>query len=138
MNHPFLLPAPVIAARNNAQQLKVIMNLPVRLTTENQVIDVLPLTDDPNYVPKRVRKNLDYVSFDYPSLDDLILFFGSCRKNDLLTIKEVAGIYQVAPRTINSWVNLGLIKRYRIAPGFTVYKRNELPSLNVLYGPYEL
>lgn len=138
MNNDFLLPTSVVAARNNAQQLKVIMNLPVRLTTENQVIDVLPLTDDPNYLPKRRRRTSSVVSIIWPTPNDLIRFFHTCQENDLLNNKEVAAIYQVHPRTIRSWVAKGILQNYRLAQHLTLYKRSELPSVEKIYGAYVL
>lgn len=138
MNNDFLLPTSVVAARNNAQQLKVIMNLPVRLTTDNQVIDVLPLTDDPDYLPKKIRRNSGVGKMLWPTANELIRFFHGCRENDLLNNREVASIYQVHPRTIRVWVSKGILRNYRLAQHLTLYKRSELPSIEKIYGPYAL
>jgi hypothetical protein len=133
-----LLPTSIVAARNHSQQLKVIMNLPVRLVSEDQVIDVLPLQDDPNYVPKRIRRNYEEITFLYPNANQLIHFFYGCEENNLLTIKEVAAIYSVSKRTIHTWTSKGLIFSYRLAPSMTFYKKSELPTIAQIYGPYEV
>lgn len=137
-NDLIVLPKEMVAARTYGHQLKVLMNLPVRLVSENQVLDVLPLTDDPNYVPKRRRKRSDLMPITYYTLNEMLLFFNGCILDDLLFPTDVAKIYQIDVSTVFKWSKIGLLKKYRLLPSLTIYKRSELPNIHEIFGPYEL
>jgi len=134
MENLLLSTTEIVHARNHSQQLKVMMNLPVRLVSENQVLDVLPIEPDPSLMPvKRIRKNYGPY-FVNPSADTLIDFFHSCKKGDLLYPEEVCKIYQITKKTLRLWKLAGLVKSYRISTNLVFYKTYELPSLEVVYG----
>ena len=135
MKEMVILPAEVSVARNQSQQLKVIMNLPVRLISENQVIDVLPIEENlPLISSTRKRRILEStVQFVFPTPNQLIAFFTCCEFDDLMNVYEVASYYQVHPTTISSWCRKGILKRYRIAPNITFLKKSELPVIDLIY-----
>jgi len=137
MENLLLTPREFVVARNHAQQLKLMMNLPVRLISENQVLDVLPL--EQLAMPMRRKPNRTLLNpLQFPTPNQLMDFFKKCKHDDLITAKEVAAIYNVTQRTIAMWAQKGLLCRYMLASGLTLYKRVELPSIEQLYGPYEL
>lgn len=123
-------------ARTHAQQLKVIMNLPVRLISEDQIIDVVPLPE-PYIAPsqKRILKlgNTKPHVVNYTP-DQLIDFFRGAHYGDFLTTREVAYRYDVSTTTINAWSAKGFLKRYILTQSLTLYKRDELPAIETLYG----
>jgi|GEM_PF-2156048 len=125
-----------VPARTNQQQLKVIMNLPVRVISDNKVMDILPLVtemvDSSPFIPR--RGNLPMAPFVQPTLNQMIIFFQDCKLDDLIYSKEVASIYQIAQRTVRKWTNRGIFINYRITPSLTVYKRSELPTIAELFG----
>ena len=125
-----------IPARTNQQQLKIIMNMPVRVISGNKVMDILPLAtervESSLFIPR--RRNLSLAPFKQPTLNQMILFFQDCKLDDLIYSKEVASIYQIAQRTVNKWTNRGVFINYRITPSLTVYKRSELPTIAEVFG----
>ena len=135
MKQMVILPAEISPARNQSQQLKVIMNLPVRLISDNQVIDVLPIEENFPLIPAtRKRRILESnVQFVFPNANKLITFFKGCELDDLMNIYEVASYYQVHPTTIGAWCRKGILKRYRIAPNITFFKKSEIPVIDLIY-----
>jgi hypothetical protein len=135
MNDALLFSKDGLAAINHRQQLKVIMNLPVRLISDDKIMDVLPLRLDPNgtYVPKLKRKYLVANPFVGNTPDQLIAFFHDCQLGDLLLPVQVAEHYNVSHSTIKRWSREGILKRVRITFDYTVYKRCELPSMEIIY-----
>lgn len=135
MNETVLFSPNSLMEVNHRRQLKVIMNLPVRLICEDKVMDVLPIALDPSgeYLPvKKIRRT--YVStVNNSTPDQMILFFQSRQLGSLLTTEEVAAYYNVAKVTIRRWALNGALKNYRIGSCITLYKREELPDVAVLY-----
>lgn len=126
-------------AKTQAQQLKVIMNLPVRIISDDKVMDVVPIptmdiAPSKRRIIKFVRNNRNR---SYPTPDQLIDFFSACQHGDLLTPAQVAYYYDVTIRTIRSWASKNLLKNYRLSASLILYKRDELPSVEEMYGPYE-
>ena len=118
-------------SRVSRQQLKVLMNLPVRLISGEEVIDVLPLPEDEvpstRYLTPCIGKLLNPPEKTiFPTPDELIEFFQGLHPGDLLTNQEVALMYRTSLRTISRLANRGYLKRYRIAANLSLYKRSEL------------
>lgn len=123
-------------ARTNTQQLKVIMNLPVRLISDNKVMDVIPIPEQ--YIAPDKRRVIKfanvYADFSNYTPDELIDFFQNSKHGDFLTPKQVAFMYDVTSRTISTWAAKGLLKRYMLSFSLILYKRDELPTIEALYG----
>lgn len=137
MENLALFPEPIVAARNHRQQLKVLMNLPVRLVSENQTIDVLPLQNPDGTLVNFKKRKVVVDPLIFPTPNELIQFFKGCQENDLLNTTELAKIYSVDRRTITRWSAKGILIRYMLASGLTLFKRSELPTIEQIYGPYE-
>jgi hypothetical protein len=123
-------------ARTNQQQLKFIVNLPVRVISDNKVMDILPIaTEEVEALPVRFRRRLNFnTQCCCQSFNDMILFFQGCKLDDLVNAFEVATIYQVSYRIIRTWAEKGILIRYRITNTLSVYKRSELPTIAAIYG----
>jgi len=136
MEKVLLFNGPSVPARTNQQQLKVIMNLPVRVISDNKVMDILPLVSKKGsnvpFIPRRGYSTFE--PFVQPTLNQLIAFSQGCKMDDLVYPHQVALIYQIAIRIVRKWTNRGLFKSYRLNPTMTVFKRSELPTLASIYG----
>jgi len=134
MENLMILPNDVKIRRSNNQQLKVIMNLPVRLVSEEQTIDVLPLAETipPGYPGQHysripgIKELLTPPVF--PSCDELITFFKGCELGDLIRISDLSAFTGIAKSTLNRWTLLGIIKKYVLTSSLTVFKISELPD----------
>lgn len=47
--------------------------------------------------------------------------------SEYLTVKEVAELYRVTPRTVRRWADGGLLKVVRPTPGRVRFRREDLP-----------
>lgn len=128
-----LFPSHYAAARNQNQQMKLTLNLPVRLVSEEQTIDVFPLANDPDFLPRKLNPNYHFEEVIFPSPNELIRFFKPLRENDLLTTAEVAAYYHVHIRTVSRWAEKGFLHACRLCPSLTLYKRCELPVEEIYY-----
>jgi len=136
MNDNLLLLGGNKVSVQNSKQVKLIMNLPVRVISDEKVIDILPLELDPNMVyVKKFKKRLlgprTYLRDFTP--DEMTIFFHSCSVGDLYLMSQVCNHYGVCKSTIARWAALGRLKRYQLTSTFTVYKVSELPTLEALY-----
>lgn len=145
MENLMILPNDVKIRRSNNQQLKVIMNLPVRLVSEEQTIDVLPLAETN---PARPTGQLEaggptltvqhwsrvpgikelFTPPVFPTCDELITFFKGCEIGDLIRISDLAAFTGIAQSTLNRWTMQGIVKKYVLTQSLTVFKISELPD----------
>ena len=128
-----LFPSQYAAARNQNQQMKLILNLPVRLVSEEQTIDVFPLANDPDFLPRKLNSHYQFEDWIFPTPNELILFFKPLNENDLLTAADVAAFYHVNIRTVRRWTSKGVLHGYRLSSTLTLYKRCELPVAETYY-----
>lgn len=128
-----LIPSRYAAARNQNQQMKLILNLPVRLVSEEQTIDVFPLANDPDFLPRKLNSHYQFENWIFPTPNELIRFFKPLKENDLLTAAEVAAFYNVNIHTVRKWASKGVLHAYRLANGLSLYKRCELPVEDTYY-----
>lgn len=128
-----LLPIGYAGARNQNQQMKLILNLPVRLVSEEQIIDVFPLENEPDFIPRKLNSHYQFEEVIFPTPNDLIRFFKYLNENDLLTIDEVAAFYHISTRTVRKWASKGVLHKYRLANGLSLFKRCELPVQETYY-----
>ena len=49
--------------------------------------------------------------------------------NDLLTVKDVAGMWRVNERTVRRWAEWGWLKCYRVGNGTVRFRRSEVLGL---------
>jgi len=135
MNETVLFSPNSLMEVNHRRQLKVIMNLPVRLICEDKVMDVLPLSLDPIGINGlAIRKRMYYnTATSNWSADEMIAFFQSCELGSLMTPQEVADHYGISKCVLSEWASHGLLKNYRISSSITFYKKAELPGLDFLY-----
>lgn len=117
------------------KQLKVIMNLPVRIIADNQIMDVLPLEVDQLGVVGIKKRRYKYLNpnFINATADEMIAFFSPLKPGDLMTRRQVCNYYNVGVTTISTWSRLGIIHVYRFSLNLSFYKVCELPSLEQIY-----
>ena len=128
-----ILPNDVKIRRSNNQQLKVIMNLPVRLVSEEQTIDVLPLAETIPTITVQHWSRIPgikelFTPPVFPTCDELITFFKGCELGDLIRISDLSAFTGIAKSTLNRWTLLGIIKKYVLTSSLTVFKISELPD----------
>jgi hypothetical protein len=128
-----LIPSQYAAARNHNQQMKLILNLPVRLVSEEQTIDVFPLANDPNFIPRKLNSRFQFEDWIFPTPNELIRFFKPLNENDLLTAADVAAFYHVNIRTVRRWASKGVLHSYHLSSSLTLYKRSELPVVDTYF-----
>src|ERR1035437_734325 len=134
-NLNFLDPIRVVA-RNSRQQLKLVMQLPVRISTGDKTVDFLPLVTPrgpgvENSLTQR-RFILDGEPFINASPNEMIVFFHQCELDSLLTPGEVAKHYGFNKSKVRKLAEIGFLIRYRLTNDLTLYKRAELPTLEQL------
>ena len=134
-NLNFLDPIRVVA-RNSRQQLKLVMQLPVRISTRDKTVDFLPLVTPrglgvENSLTQR-RFILDGEPFINASPNEMIVFFHQCELDSLLTPGEVAKHYGFNKSKVRKLAEIGFLIRYRLTNDLTLYKRAELPTLEQL------
>ena len=124
-----------VTARTQNQQLKMIMQLPVRIITDEKVLDILSI-DAPNPVVNSLTERRLIIN-DEPFMNatpnEMIVFFHQCSLDELLTTDEVAKHYGVKTKRIRTWGSSGILKRYRLTNDLTLYKRGELPSFETIF-----
>jgi len=129
----FLDPIRVVA-RNSRQQLKLVMQLPVRISTGDKTVDFLPLVTS-NAVENSLTQRrfiLDGEPFINATPNEMIVFFHQCELNSLLTPGEVAKHYGFNKSKVRKLAENGILIRYRLTNDLTLYKRDELPTLEQL------
>lgn len=131
----FLDPIRVVA-RNSRQQLKLVMQLPVRISTGDKTVDFLPLVNPrgpgvENSLTQR-RFILDGEPFINATPNELIVFFHQCELDSLLTTEEVAKHYGFNKRRVRKLAENGFLIRYRLTNDLSLYKRAELPTFQQL------
>ena len=135
MNNLTIFPGIKWTARNYKQQLKLIMQLPVRITSEDKSVDILPLARF-NHLGEPLfhfRGLSEEDAFRNATPNELIVFFQGCRLDDLLTTSEVALWYGLSTKKVRRLAEVGLLKRYRLTCDLTLYKRSELPAIEKLF-----
>lgn len=136
MEKVLVLSAVSNVAKTQAKQLKIIMNLPVRIISDNKVMDIEPLVEVALPVITREKRLYRWYISDINTkeLNFIITFFKGCELDDLVTKEQVAQIYQVSVSSVQRWTITGHLKATRITNNLTVYKRSELPTLAQVYG----
>jgi len=134
-NLNFLDPIRVVA-RNSRQQLKLVMQLPVRISTGDKTVDFLPLVNTrvpgvENSLTQR-RFILDGEPFINATPNEMIVFFHQCELDSLLTPGEVAKHYGFNKSKVRKLAEIGFLIRYRLTNDLTLYKRSELPTFKQL------
>ena len=134
-NLNFLDPIRVVA-RNSRQQLKLVMQLPVRISTGDKTVDFLPLVNTrvpgvENSLTQR-RFILDGEPFINATPNEMIVFFHQCELDSLLTPGEVAKHYGFNKSKVRKLAEIGFLIRYRLTNDLTLYKRSELPTFRQL------
>lgn len=139
MENVFMISNGLTPARTQSQQLKLVMNLPVRVIAEGKEMDILPLSSDEFRLPAIAKKMClkSTTEHSYFTTNEMIDFFCGSEKDDLLFRYEVCLIYNIGITTLKTWVKKGIVKRYLITPNLSLYKRSELPSVTELFGPFE-
>ena len=134
-NLNFLDPISVVA-RNSRQQLKLVMQLPVRISTGDKTVDFLPIVNTrvpgvENSLTQR-RFILEGEPFLNATPNELIVFFHQCKLDSLLTPDEVAKYYGFNKSKVRKLAGIGFLIRYRLTNDLTLYKRSELPTFKQL------
>ena len=132
-NLNFLDPIRVVA-RNSRQQLKLVMQLPVRISTGDKTVDFIPLVS-PNPVENTLTQRrfiLEGEPFINATPNEMIVFFHQCELDSLLTTGEVAKHYGFNKSKVRKLAENGLLIRYRLTNDLTLYKRSELPTFRQL------
>lgn len=124
-----VMPTIIKQVKTNSNQLKLVMNLPVRFSSEGKDFDVYPIPEQELLMPvERIITHRIPHSVYCSSLDEIIDFFKQQEHGDLMSMGEVAMYFDVSIKTIQRWSKAGLLKRYFITRAFCVYKRKELPQ----------
>ena len=132
-NLNFLDPIRVVA-RNSRQQLKLVMQLPVRISTGDKTVDFIPLVS-PNPVENTLTQRrfiLEGEPFINATPNEMIVFFHQCEFDSLLTPGEVAKHYGFNKSKVRKLAESGFLIRYRLTNDLTLYKRSELPTFKQL------
>ena len=118
-------------ARLHQRQLKVTMDLPVRLVTGDQVVDVIPLPAKPgkSYKDSLGYKLSDHIQPVYYSIDQIRDFFIESKKDDLVSLPDLAMMFQVSLRTIQNLAHAKKLKCYYLTHSMTLAKLSELPEI---------
>src|ERR1035437_8368107 len=129
----FLDPIRVVA-RNSRQQLKLVMQLPVRISTGDKTVDFLPLVTSNSVENSLTQRRfiLDGEPFINATPNEMIVFFHQCELDSLLTPSEVAMHYGFNKSKVRKLAEIGFLIRYRLTNDLTLYKRAELPTLEQL------